>query len=57
MYHREAKSGVRIAVAITEAATWTVAAPATGAYDVSAMATTCGAAASPAVLDEYNVCL
>src|SRR5207253_10913303 len=43
--HQEVKSGVRIAVTITEAATCTVAAPATEAYDVSARATACGTAA------------
>src|SRR5262245_49314579 len=50
--HQDVKNGVRIAVTITEAATWTVAAPATGAYDVSAKATACGTAAElPAVLE------
>ena len=50
--HQEVKSGVRIAVTITEAATCTVAAPATEAYDVSARATACGTAAElPAVLE------
>src|SRR6267143_476667 len=50
--HQDVKSGVRIAVTITEAATWTVAGPATGTYDGSARATACGTAAEfPAVLD------
>src|SRR6267142_4270825 len=50
--HQDVKSGVRIAVTITEAATWTVAGPATGTYDGSARATACGTAAEfPAVLE------
>src|SRR5215471_11180376 len=50
--HQAVKSGVKMAVTITDAATWTVAAAATGAYDVSASATACGTAAElPAVLE------
>src|SRR5262245_37239687 len=52
LYHHDVKNGVRTAVTITDAATWTVAASATGAYDGSAIATACGTAAElPAVLD------
>src|SRR5262247_1856508 len=51
-YHHAVRSGVRIAVTITDAVTCTVAAAATGAKEVSASATACGTAAEfPAVLD------
>src|SRR5262249_45358993 len=39
------KTGVKIAVTMADAATWTVAAAATAAYDGSAIATACGTAA------------
>src|SRR5215468_4834581 len=51
-HHHAVKNGVKIAVTMTDAATWTVAAAATGAYDGSAIATACGTAAElPAVLE------
>src|SRR5262245_64817226 len=50
--HQAVKRRVKIAVTITDAATWTVAAAAIGAYEVSASATACGTAAElPAVLE------
>ena len=50
--HHAVRSGVRIAVTITDAATCTVAAGAIGANEGSASATACGTAAElPAVLD------
>src|SRR4030095_10128444 len=42
--HHAVKNGVKIAVTMTDAATWTVAAAATAAYDGSAIATACGTA-------------
>ena len=42
LYHHEVSSGVRIAVTMTDAATCTVAASATGTYVLSAIATACG---------------
>jgi len=54
--HHAVKNGVKIAVTMTDAATWTVAAAATGAYDGSAIATACGTAAElPALLEAADL--
>ena len=54
--HQAVKNGVKTAVTMTDAATWTVAAAATGAYDGSAIATACGTAAElPALLEAADL--